>query len=48
MQKIIKLLEEIASWDLKKCSDIRKEMREVFIHNYNQMLNKTELTNFYL
>ena len=40
MEKITKVLEDIASWDFDKCSDIRKEMRDVLIHNYNQMLTK--------
>jgi hypothetical protein len=47
MSKITKLLEEIASWDLDKCSKIRSEMREILIHNYNQMLSKDEIIKFY-
>jgi hypothetical protein len=47
IQKIIKVLEEIASWDLDKCTKIRNEMREVLIHNYNKMLDKTEIMKFY-
>jgi len=47
MNKITKLLEEIASWDLDKCSKIRNEMREILIHNYNQMLSKDEIIKFY-
>jgi len=47
MNKVTKLLEEIASWDLDKCSEVRKEMREILIHNYNQMLNKDEIIKFY-
>jgi hypothetical protein len=47
MQKITKVLEEIASWDLDKCAVIRKEMREVLIHNYNKMLDKSEIIKFY-
>jgi hypothetical protein len=45
--KIIKVLEEIASWDLEKCTTIRNEMKEILIHNYNQMLDKSELIKFY-
>lgn len=47
MYKITKLLEEIASWDFEKCTLIRKEMREILIHNYNQMLDISELKKFY-
>ena len=47
MNKIKKVLEEIASWDLEKCMLIRNEMKEILIHNYNQMLDKTELIKFY-
>jgi hypothetical protein len=47
MDKITKVLEEIASWDFDKCNDIRKEMRDVLIHNYNQMLTKDEIIKFY-
>ena len=47
MQKITKVLEEIASWDLNKCMEVRKEMREILIHNYNQMLDKNEIVKFY-
>lgn len=43
MNKIIKVLEEISNWDLDKCNNIRKEMREILIHNYNNMLNNDEL-----
>ena len=47
MNKIKKVLEEIASWDLEKCMLIRNQMKEILIHNYNQMLDKTELIKFY-
>jgi hypothetical protein len=44
---ITKILEEIASWDLEKCAAIRKEMKEILIHNYNQMLNNDEQYKIY-
>ena len=47
INKITKVLEEIASWDLEKCTLIRNEMKEILIHNYNQMLDKSELVKFY-
>jgi hypothetical protein len=47
MNTITKILEEIASWDLEKCAAIRKEMKEILIHNYNQMLNNDEQYKIY-
>ena len=47
MHKITKILEEIANWDFDKCNQIRKEMREILTHNYNQMLDKSEIIKFY-
>jgi len=47
MNKITKILEEIASWDLEKCTLIRDEMREILIHNYNQMLDNSEQYKIY-
>jgi hypothetical protein len=42
INKITKVLEEIAEWDLDKCTLVRKEMKEILIHNYKQMLNNDE------
>jgi uncharacterized ubiquitin-like protein YukD len=47
MNKIIKVLEEISSWDLDKCNNIRKEIQEILIHNYNQILSNDELYKLY-
>jgi hypothetical protein len=47
IQKIINVLEEIASWDFDKCAKVRNEMREVLIHNYAKMLDKDEIIKFY-
>ena len=47
MNKITKVLEDISNWSLEKCASIRKEMREILIHNYNQMLDTKELEKFY-
>jgi hypothetical protein len=41
-EKIVKLMEDIASWSLDKCLDITKQMEEVFIHNFNILTSKTE------
>tara|TARA_B110000503_G_C7152781_1_gene415938 strand:- start:1850 stop:3136 length:1287 start_codon:yes stop_codon:yes gene_type:complete len=47
MDKITKLLEKIASWNLDECTEIRNQMRETLIHNYKQMLGKSEIIKFY-
>jgi hypothetical protein len=47
LKRIIKLLEEISTWDLDKCNIIREEMKEVFIHNYNKMLSNNEQYKIY-
>jgi hypothetical protein len=47
IQKIINVLEEISNWDLDKCAKVRNEMKEVLIHNYNKMLDKSEIIKFY-
>jgi hypothetical protein len=47
LKSIIKLLEEISTWDFKKCDSIRKEMKEVLIHNYNRMLSNNEQYKIY-
>lgn len=40
--KIVKLMEEIASWSLERCLDVTKQMEDVFIHNFEVLNNKTE------
>ncbi len=47
LEKITKVLEEIAEWDLLKCMEIRKEMREILIHNYKIMISDNELYKLY-
>jgi hypothetical protein len=42
MNAITKVLEEISNWDLEKCTLIRKEMKDILIHNYKQMLKNDE------
>ena len=46
-EKIIKLLEEIATWDIDKCQRIANEMEDVLIHNFNIMINNKEPVNLY-
>lgn len=47
LQKLTKVLEEIAGWDFEKCYQITNEMEDVFIHNFNNLLSTTELINLY-
>jgi hypothetical protein len=46
-EKIIKILEEIASWDFDKCYGITNEMENILIHNYKQMMTTDELYKIY-
>jgi hypothetical protein len=41
-KKIVKLMEDISSWSLDECLDITQQMEEVFIHNFNILISKTE------
>lgn len=45
MDKIITLLEEIASWDMEKCYRITQEMTGVLINNFNVMVDSKEAMN---
>jgi hypothetical protein len=47
-QKIVILLEKIAEWDMDKCFEIKKEMKEILIHNYKRMFDTTEITELLL
>ena len=47
LEKIRKVLEEIASWDFDKCNQITIEMEEVLIHNYKQLMTTDELHRIY-
>ena len=39
MEKVVTIMEEIASWDLNKCHNVMQEMEEVLIHNFNRLCN---------
>jgi len=41
-EKIVRVMEDISSWSLDKCLDVTKQMEEVFIHNFNVLIDKTE------
>lgn len=41
-EKIVKLMEDISSWSLDECLNITQQMEEVFIHNFNILISKTE------
>jgi len=43
LDKIVYVLEEIASWDLEKCYQITQEMEEVLINNFNVMVSNKEV-----
>ena len=47
LEKITKVLKEIASWDMDECYRITNEMEEILIHNFNNVLSTTELINLY-
>lgn len=47
LEKIVKVLEEISSWDFDKCYDITNQMEEILIHNYKQMMTTDELYKIY-
>lgn len=47
LEKITKVLEEIASWNMDKCKQITIEMEEIFIHNFNKLLGIDEMINLY-
>jgi len=43
MDKIVSVLEDIASWDMEKCHKITQEMEEVFVNNFNVMTSDKEV-----
>lgn len=47
LQKITKVLEEIASWDMDKCHQITIQMEDILIHNYKQLMTTDELAKIY-
>jgi hypothetical protein len=47
LEKITKVLEEIASWDFDKCQQIGIQMEEILIHNFKKVLGIDELINLY-
>lgn len=47
LEKIIKVLEEIANWDFDKCQNVTIEMENILIHNYKQLMNTNELYKIY-
>ena len=47
LEKITRVLEEIASWDFDKCQQIGIQMEETLIHNFKKVLGIEELVNLY-
>jgi hypothetical protein len=47
LEKIVDVLEEIASWDYEKCFQITQEMESVLINNFEKMLLDDDIINLY-
>jgi hypothetical protein len=45
--KIVYILEQISEWDMDKCFQIKKEMQDILIHNYKNMLKTDEIYNLF-
>jgi hypothetical protein len=45
--KIVDILEQISEWDMDKCFQIKKEMQDILIHNYKNMLKTDEIYNLF-
>jgi hypothetical protein len=46
-EKIVEVMEEIASWDMDKCYQVTQEMEEVLIHNFNNMIDNHEVIKLF-
>lgn len=46
-KKIVNILEQISEWDMDKCFEIKKEMQDILIHNYKNMLKTDEIYNLF-
>ena len=47
LEKIVSIMIEIASWDLDKLYEITNEMEEVLFHNFNIMMNDSDVLDLY-
>jgi hypothetical protein len=47
LEKITKVLEEIASWDFDKCFTITNEMETTLIHNYKKVMSNDAMVDLY-
>ena len=47
LDKIIKVMEEISTWDMEKCFQITNEMDDVFVNNFKQMIDAEETYKLY-
>lgn len=45
--KIVNILEQISEWDMDRCFEIKKEMRDILIHNYKNMFKTDEIYNLF-
>lgn len=41
-EKIVKVMEDISTWSLDKCLDVTRQMEDVFIHNFNTLIDRVE------
>lgn len=41
-EKIIRVMEDISTWSLDKCLNVTKQMEEIFIHNFDVLIDKRE------
>lgn len=46
-KKIINILEIISEWDIDKCFEIKKEMKDILIHNYKKLFENEEIYNIF-
>jgi hypothetical protein len=47
LEKIVDVLEEIASWDIEKCHQVINEMESVLRHNFETMINTDDTYKLY-
>ena len=47
MDKIFKVMGEIATWDMEKCYKITQEMLPTLIHNFNVLMKGETLQNIF-
>jgi len=46
-EKILNIINEISKWDMDKCHSITKDMTDILIHNFNIMVDTTNMEKLY-